>query len=159
MDILCDTLENSFYKPTELPLGIFLQENSSNIRSKIYIFILNGNIQIETECVVCFQQIPHRISNQNQQEILQLLCRVHQLEIENLEAKSISLLRDFQIKKKDMVITRFKHHRNLCADIIKQQQQIIEGKLCHTTSMLNYIKGVILCSTLFLITSDFGVTL
>ncbi|XP_041363703.1 kinesin-like protein KIF19 [Gigantopelta aegis] len=72
------------------------------------------------------EQIPHRISNQNQQEILQLLCRVHQLEIENLEAKSISLLKDFQIKKKDMVITRFKHHRNLCDDIIKQQQQIIE---------------------------------
>ncbi|XP_071106113.1 kinesin-like protein KIF19 [Haliotis cracherodii] len=69
--------------------------------------------------------IPQRIGDDDQQEILQLLCKVHELEIENLEVKSACLLRDFTIKKKDMIITRFRHHRNLCDEIIKQQRQLI----------------------------------
>ncbi|XP_059157154.1 kinesin-like protein KIF19 isoform X2 [Physella acuta] len=70
--------------------------------------------------------IPIRISNADQQEILKLLCRVHQLEIESLEGQSARLLGDFQIRHKDMVITKLHHYRNLSDDIIKRQKQIIE---------------------------------
>lgn len=72
------------------------------------------------------EMIPVRISSADQQEILKLLCRVHQLEIESLEGQSAGLLRDFQIRHKDMVITKLHHYRNLSDDIIKRQKRIIE---------------------------------
>lgn len=74
------------------------------------------------------QMIPMRVSGADQQEIMRLLCRVHQLEIENLESQSASLLRDFQIKKKDMVISRFRQHRNLIDDIIRRQRDLMDGE-------------------------------
>ncbi|KAH9504088.1 Kinesin-like protein kif19 [Bulinus truncatus] len=76
------------------------------------------------------EMIPLRISSADQQEILKLLCRVHQLEIESLEGQSAGLLRDFQIRHKDMVITKLHHYRNLSDDIILRQKRIIdENKL------------------------------
>lgn len=71
--------------------------------------------------------IPMRVSGADQQEIVRLLCRVHQLEIENLESQSSSLMRDFQIKKKNMVLSRLNHYRNLADDIIKRQRELLEG--------------------------------
>ena len=72
----------------------------------------------------------------DQQEVMRLLCRVHQLEIENLESQSASLLRDFQIKKKDMVISRFHQHRNLVDDIIRRQRDLMDGECCESILQL-----------------------
>lgn len=55
------------------------------------------------------------------------MCKVHELEIENTEGQSACLIRDFQIKKKDMVISRFKQHRTLCDEIIRKQKILLEG--------------------------------
>ena len=80
--------------------------------------------------------IPMRVSGMDQQEVMRLLCRVHQLEIENLESQSASLLRDFQIKKKDMVISRFHQHRNLVDDIIRRQRDLMDGECCESILQL-----------------------
>ena len=72
--------------------------------------------------------IPMHVSGVDQQEIVRLLCKVHQLEIENMESQSASLLRDFQIKKKDMVISRLRQHNNLSDDIIRRQRDLLDGK-------------------------------
>ncbi|ESP03922.1 hypothetical protein LOTGIDRAFT_110046, partial [Lottia gigantea] len=71
--------------------------------------------------------IPIKVSSADQQEIIRQMCKVHELEIENLQNIASCLMRDFEIKKKDMVITRFRHHRNLCDEIIKQQRDLIDG--------------------------------
>lgn len=55
------------------------------------------------------------------------MCKVHELEIEKVEGQSACLIRDFQIKKKDIVISRFRQHQNLCDEIIRKQRVIIEG--------------------------------
>jgi len=73
------------------------------------------------------QTIPQRISDEDQTEIVTLMCKVHELEIENTEGQSACLIRDFQIKKKDMVISRFKQHRTLCDEIIRKQKILLEG--------------------------------
>lgn len=75
------------------------------------------------------QTIPKRINTEDQREILSLLCKVHELEIENTETQSACLLREFQIKRKDMVILKFRQHQNLCDQIIQRQKQIMEGKV------------------------------
>ncbi|XP_078317515.1 kinesin-like protein KIF19 isoform X2 [Crassostrea virginica] len=72
------------------------------------------------------ETVPQRINTEDQREILNLLCKVHELEIENTETQSACLLREFQIKRKDMVISRFRQHQNLCDQIIKRQKQIME---------------------------------
>lgn len=72
------------------------------------------------------EMIPVRISSADQQEILQLLCKVHQLEIASLEGQAAGLLRDFQLRHKDMVITRLQHWRSLADDIITRQRQMLE---------------------------------
>ncbi|GFR64801.1 kinesin-like protein [Elysia marginata] len=72
------------------------------------------------------EMIPVRISSADQQEILQLLCKVHQLEIASLEGQAAGLLRDFQLRHKDMVITRLQHWRSLADDIISRQRQMLE---------------------------------
>ncbi|XP_076447209.1 kinesin-like protein KIF19 [Babylonia areolata] len=77
------------------------------------------------------EMIPMRVSGVDQQEIMRLLCKVHQLEIENMESQSASLLRDFQIKKKDMVISRLRHHHNLTDDIIRRQRDLLDENSVH----------------------------
>ncbi|PVD37655.1 hypothetical protein C0Q70_00253 [Pomacea canaliculata] len=74
------------------------------------------------------EMIPMRVNGADQQEIMFLLCRVHQLEIENLESQSLSLYRDFQIKKKDMVLSRQRHYRNLSDEIIKRQKGLLDDQ-------------------------------
>lgn len=74
------------------------------------------------------QTIPKKISSEDQKEVLRLLCKVHELEIHNTEVQSSCLLRDFQIKKKDMVIARYRQQQNLCDQIITKQRNLIDGK-------------------------------
>ncbi|KAL3877693.1 hypothetical protein ACJMK2_035359 [Sinanodonta woodiana] len=82
------------------------------------------------------EQIPHRISTDEQREVLRLLCKVHELEIKKTEVQSMCLLRNFQIKKKDMVISRFKQHQSLCDKIIHTQKVLLEDKNIYPTQEL-----------------------
>ncbi|XP_078510363.1 kinesin-like protein KIF19 isoform X1 [Lissotriton helveticus] len=69
--------------------------------------------------------LPRRISSEEQREVLSLLCKVHELEIENTEMQSNALLKDNMIRQKNYVVQRFEQHRALCDEIIQQQRQII----------------------------------
>ena len=91
--------------------------------------------------------IPTRINSEDQKEVLRLLCKVHELELTNTEVQSSCILRDFQIKKKDMVISRYRQHQSLCDQIIHKQKKILDGKkssLClqlprQTNGMINML--------------------
>lgn len=65
---------------------------------------------------------------------------MHELEIENTETQSACLLREFQIKRKDMVILKFRQHQNLCDQIIQRQKQIMEGKVDVSTWKLTLFR-------------------
>jgi len=77
---------------------------------------------------VCLSQqmLPKKFSNEDQQEVLSLLCRVHELEIENMQMQSDYVMRQLQLRKKDMVITTYHQHLNLCDEIISQQRALID---------------------------------
>ncbi|XP_061564605.1 kinesin-like protein KIF19 isoform X2 [Cololabis saira] len=70
--------------------------------------------------------LPQRVSSEEQREILGLLCKVHELEIENAEMQSHALLKDNVIRQKNFVVQRFERHRHLCDEIIQQQRQFID---------------------------------
>ncbi|XP_028824841.1 kinesin-like protein KIF19 isoform X2 [Denticeps clupeoides] len=70
--------------------------------------------------------LPRRISSEEQKEVLGLLCKVHELEIENAEMQSHALLKDNIIRQKNVVVQRFEQHRHLCDEIILQQRRFID---------------------------------
>lgn len=71
--------------------------------------------------------LPRRVSSDEQREVLCLLCKVHELEIENAEIQSHALLKDTVIRQKNFVVRRFEMHRHLCDELIQQQRQLIDG--------------------------------
>ncbi|XP_023670709.2 kinesin-like protein KIF19 isoform X2 [Paramormyrops kingsleyae] len=70
--------------------------------------------------------LPRRISNEEQREILALLCRVHELEVENTEIQSAVLCKENVLRTKDFTIQRYEQHRSLCHEIIQRQKSLIE---------------------------------
>uniref|UniRef100_A0AAR2LXW0 Kinesin-like protein n=1 Tax=Pygocentrus nattereri TaxID=42514 RepID=A0AAR2LXW0_PYGNA len=70
--------------------------------------------------------LPRRVSSEEQREVLGLLCKVHELEIENAEMQSHTLLKDNVIRQKNVVVQRFEQHRQLCHEIIQQQRRFID---------------------------------
>lgn len=69
--------------------------------------------------------LPRCIGNKEQQEIMSLLCKVHELEVENTEIQSTLLRKENLLQQKDFVVQRYQQHRTLCSQIIRQQQQLI----------------------------------
>lgn len=60
-----------------------------------------------TDCVLNFlKTLPRKVNSEEQKEILHLLCKVHELEIENMEMQSACLLWNFDSRRKDMVISK-----------------------------------------------------
>ena len=79
------------------------------------------------ETILCLQLLPNKMSSTEQKEILNLLCKVHELEIENMQMQSSCLLRNFELRKKDMQVAKMEQHRLLCDEIIQQQRVLIEA--------------------------------
>ena len=74
------------------------------------------------------ETLPRRIGSEEQREVLSLLCRVHELEVENTEMQSHALLRDGALRHRREALCRLEQHRSLCDEIIQGQRQIIDGR-------------------------------
>ncbi|XP_005350743.1 kinesin-like protein KIF19 [Microtus ochrogaster] len=72
------------------------------------------------------ETLPRRIGSEEQREVLSLLCRVHELEVENTEMQSHALLRDSALRHRREAVRRLEQHRSLCEEIIQGQRQIID---------------------------------
>ncbi|XP_055984300.1 kinesin-like protein KIF19 [Sorex fumeus] len=69
--------------------------------------------------------LPGQSVSAEQREVLQLLCRVHELEVGSTELQAHSLRRKNLLCQKDFVIQRYHQHRLLCEQLIQDQQQLI----------------------------------
>uniref|UniRef100_A0A8D2LQA7 Kinesin-like protein n=1 Tax=Varanus komodoensis TaxID=61221 RepID=A0A8D2LQA7_VARKO len=77
------------------------------------------------------EALPWRISSEEQREVLSLLCKVHELEVENTAIQSGALLKDNLIRHQERTVRRFERHRSLCHRIIHEQRQVIhDSQLC-----------------------------
>lgn len=74
------------------------------------------------------QELPRQINTQEQREVYMLLLRVHELEIERTELQRDALLREHQLRRRDLLLIRHEMQRNLCDQIITRQRQVIAGK-------------------------------
>ena len=74
------------------------------------------------------QELPRRISTDEEREILSLLCKVHELEIEKVEMQSEAVLKEHEVKRRDLLILKYDKQRTLCDEIIQRQRKLIEGE-------------------------------
>ncbi|XP_071963099.1 kinesin-like protein KIF19 [Antedon mediterranea] len=81
-------------------------------------------------------EMPKRVSSQEQREILQMLCKVHELEIENMELKSFALLHQNVIRQKNVTISQFQMNKNLSEAIILQQRMLLTDNGVHIPNEL-----------------------
>ncbi|XP_040570892.1 kinesin-like protein KIF19 isoform X2 [Lepeophtheirus salmonis] len=73
------------------------------------------------------EELPKRITTDEEKEILSLLCRVHELEIEKIEIQREGYMKEYEVRKRDILILKYDKQRNLCDEIIARQKQMIEG--------------------------------
>ena len=72
--------------------------------------------------------LPTQVIIEDHREVLRLLCRARELELENMGLQANSLCRRNLLCQKDFVIQRCQQHRRLCEQIIREQQQLIQGE-------------------------------
>ncbi|XP_067938364.1 kinesin-like protein KIF19 [Watersipora subatra] len=71
------------------------------------------------------ESLPRYVSTELQKEILTLLLRIHELEIENIENKSEIYVRDNFLSHHDRVIAEYQTYRSMAEEIISQQRELI----------------------------------
>lgn len=57
------------------------------------------------------------------------MCRVHELEADKMALQSERLVRQHELRRRDLLILRYDRQRQLCEEIITRQRQIMEGKV------------------------------
>ncbi|KAM9725157.1 kinesin-like protein KIF19 [Dama dama] len=69
--------------------------------------------------------LPSQAVSEDQREVLRLLCRAHELEVENAELQARRLRGGSLLCQKDLLIQRCQQHRLLCERIIREQRRLI----------------------------------
>lgn len=89
--------------------------------------------QTEKDLELCRQkgvaledELPERISSDDERELLALLCRVHELEADKVSLQADRLARQAELRRRDLQLLRAERQRRLCEDIISTQRKIIE---------------------------------
>lgn len=93
--------------------------------------------QTEKDLELCRQkgvaledELPERISSDDERELLALLCRVHELEADKVSLQADRLARQAELRRRDLQLLRAERQRRLCEDIISTQRKLIEdGKV------------------------------
>ncbi|CAH1795258.1 unnamed protein product [Owenia fusiformis] len=71
------------------------------------------------------ERLPSVAGTDDQQEVLSLLCRVHELEINNTEMQTKLLLSNHELNKRDKLLRRHQERKSLHDDIIQMQRTLI----------------------------------
>ncbi|KAK8390230.1 hypothetical protein O3P69_010137 [Scylla paramamosain] len=72
------------------------------------------------------ETLPNTITNDEQKEIISLLCKVHELEIQKVEMQSEALIKEYELQRRELVIMRYDRQRSLCDQIITRQRQMLD---------------------------------
>ncbi|XP_037082432.1 kinesin-like protein KIF19 [Pollicipes pollicipes] len=83
-------------------------------------------IDLRTKASKMEEALPEKTSTDEQKELLELLLKTHELEIENMEMRSNQLIKDHELRRRDLMILRYDRQRTLCDEIISRQRQLIE---------------------------------
>lgn len=85
---------------------------------------------------------PRQITSEDQQEVLRLLCRAHELELGNTELQANTLYKENLLCRKDFVIQQLQQHMLLCEEMIRRQQMLIKGKAAPFLLLCHYLQAL-----------------
>ncbi|XP_072029588.1 kinesin-like protein KIF19 [Amphiura filiformis] len=91
---------------------------------------------IRKDAATLEEVLPKKVTTEEQGEILNMLCKVHELEVENTELKSSALIHKHNIQQNETMITKYERHRQLCDEIIQQQRTLMNKHDVHISSDL-----------------------
>lgn len=92
------------------------------------VSLVNYANKFELDVIVLrIQELPERISSDEERELLGLLCRVHELEADKVSLQAERLARQAELRRRDLQLLRAERQRRLCEDIISTQRKLIEG--------------------------------
>ncbi|XP_035757227.1 kinesin-like protein KIF19 [Egretta garzetta] len=117
-------------KPREVPVAreevnLLLAEQGKMAALKTELDQHLANAKEKTSQMEEF--FPRQITNEDQQEVLRLLCRAHELELSNAELQASALYKE-NLLRQDFVIQQLQQHMLLCEEIIQQQQMLIKAQ-------------------------------
>ncbi|XP_022686279.1 kinesin-like protein KIF19 isoform X2 [Varroa jacobsoni] len=72
------------------------------------------------------EKLPHVVTTEDQRELLRLLTQCHKLEVEKIEMQTDQLIREHELRQRDLMIVRYDRQRLLSDEIIIKQKQLIE---------------------------------
>ncbi|XP_028935839.1 kinesin-like protein KIF19 isoform X2 [Ornithorhynchus anatinus] len=90
------------------------------------------------------ETLARRVGSEEQREALSLLCRLHELEVENIEAQGHSLLRPVTLGPRGADPARLDQHRRLCDRLIRGQRRVIHDHRLKVPGPLEELFGVYL---------------
>ncbi|XP_022242092.1 kinesin-like protein KIF19 [Limulus polyphemus] len=73
------------------------------------------------------ETLPQKTNSEEQKELLDILMRVHELEIEKMEMQADQILREHELRQRDILLARFDKQRQLCDEIITKQRAMIDS--------------------------------
>lgn len=79
-----------------------------------------------------FQELPERISSDEERELLALLCRVHELEADKVSLQAERLARQAELRRRDLQLLRAERQRRLCEGNVyrlKKQRRVSKYRL------------------------------
>ena len=73
------------------------------------------------------ESLTKKISNEEKRELLLSLCKIHECQIKNMELESISLMKDYSLQEKDLILQRTQMRNSLIDELVDMQRKIITG--------------------------------
>lgn len=78
---------------------------------------------------ITLQELPYEINSEEERELLSLIIRVHELEIDKIVLQSQRLAKEYALRQRDSTIMKYGRQRQICEEIITRQRKIMEGKI------------------------------
>ncbi|XP_046596920.1 kinesin-like protein KIF19 isoform X2 [Neodiprion lecontei] len=71
-------------------------------------------------------ELPSRISSDDERELLALMLRVHELEADKMMLQSERLVKQHELRRRELLILRYDRQRQISEEIITRQRQLME---------------------------------
>ncbi|XP_069503716.1 kinesin-like protein KIF19 [Ambystoma mexicanum] len=108
----------------EISMLVNKQERSAAIKLQLEQRLTNEQLKVSQ----LEDLLPNVIHNGDQQEVLRLLCKVHEMEVGNTELQAGAMWKENLLSQKDVVIQKYERQRLMCDEIIRQQLILIEDQ-------------------------------
>lgn len=75
-----------------------------------------------------FQQLPSQINSDEERELLASMLRVHELEADKMMLQSERLVKQHELRRRELLLLRYDRQRQISDEIITRQRRIMEGQ-------------------------------